>query len=62
LIIEMQFLRKKLLRFILVVLAVTLLTFLMVDMLPGDVAYLLGGEDATSEDIEAVRKSLPSAI
>jgi len=54
----MHILRRKLLRFILVVLAVTAITFLMVNILPGDVAYVVGGEDATIEDIEAIRKDL----
>jgi peptide/nickel transport system permease protein len=49
---------RKLLRFILVVLAVTAITFLMVNLLPGDVAYMIGGEGATGEDIQAIREDL----
>ncbi len=49
---------KKLLRLILVVFAVTALTFLMVNLLPGDVAYILAGEGATIEDVEAIRHEL----
>jgi peptide/nickel transport system permease protein len=54
----MQIAAKKTARFILVVLAVSALTFLMVNLLPGDVAYIVGGEDATQADIEAIRQDL----
>jgi peptide/nickel transport system permease protein len=54
----MQFIHKKIIRFILIILAVTLITFLMVNILPGDVADVIGGPDATLEDIEAIRKDL----
>lgn len=54
----MKFIGNKLLRFILVILAVTAFTFLMVDILPGDVAYMIGGMEASSEDIQAIRKDL----
>jgi peptide/nickel transport system permease protein len=49
---------KKIGRCILVMLAVSALTFLMVNLLPGDVAYLVGGEDATAADVESIRKDL----
>jgi peptide/nickel transport system permease protein len=49
---------KKLLRFILVVLSVTAITFLMVNILPGDVSFMIGGETATQADIENIRKEL----
>lgn len=49
---------KKLLRLIGVVLAVTALTFLMINLLPGDVAYTIAGYDATPEDVEAIREEL----
>ena len=54
----MQLITKKLFRFVLIVLAVSAITFLMVNLLPGDVAYIIGGEDATIEDIKAIRKDL----
>lgn len=54
----MQTLAKKIVRLILVVLAVTAITFLMVNLLPGDVAYVVGGEEATLDDIQAIRKNL----
>ena len=54
----MRFIWKKILRLILVVLAVTALTFLVVNILPGDVADMIGGQGASPEDIQAVRKEL----
>ena len=54
----MQFIWKKLLRLVLVVLAVTALTFLMVNLLPGDVADMIGGQGAIQEDIQSIRKDL----
>jgi peptide/nickel transport system permease protein len=41
-----------------VILAVTAITFLMVNLLPGDVSYVIGGEAATAEDIEDIREDL----
>ena len=54
----MRLVAKKAVRFILVVLAVSALSFLMIDLLPGDVAYVVGGEEATLADIETIRKNL----
>lgn len=54
----MNHLGKKLLRLIAIVLAVTALTFLMVDLLPGDVAYEIAGENASLSDVEAIREEL----
>ena len=54
----MKFIGKKLLRIIIVVWLVTAITFILVTFLPGDVAYTIGGEDATQEDIQAIRKEL----
>jgi peptide/nickel transport system permease protein len=54
----MTIIGRKLLRFILVVLAVTAITFLMVNLLPGDVAYTIAGESATAEDIHAIQEEL----
>ena len=45
---------KKLPRLFGVVLAVTAITFAMVDFLPGNVAYDIAGEEATPEDIRAI--------
>ena len=49
---------KKILRLILVVLAVAALTFLVVNILPGDVADMIGGQGASPEDIQAIREEL----
>jgi peptide/nickel transport system permease protein len=52
------FYARKLLRLAAVVFAVSTLTFLLVDRLPGDVAYEIGGPDATAEEIAAIRNEL----
>lgn len=49
---------KKALRLVAVLFAVTAFAFLMVNLLPGDVAHVVAGEDATPEQIEAIRKDL----
>jgi peptide/nickel transport system permease protein len=49
---------KKILRFVLVAVVVSAITFLMLNLLPGDVAYLIAGEDATAEDVLAVKAEL----
>jgi peptide/nickel transport system permease protein len=49
---------RKLARLIIVLLAVSAITFLMVNLLPGDVAFIVGGENATAEDIAAIRRDL----
>jgi peptide/nickel transport system permease protein len=54
----MRLIWKKVLRFVLIALVTTVITFLMVDILPGDIAYIIGGQDATQEDIQAIRKDL----
>ena len=54
----MRFVSKKIGRLLLVVLAVAALTFLMVNILPGDVADMIGGQGASPEDIEAIRRDL----
>ncbi len=41
-----------------VIIAVTAITFIMVDFLPGDVAYEIAGEEATAEDIKAIQEEL----
>jgi peptide/nickel transport system permease protein len=53
-----NFIWKKIFRLILIALAVSALTFLMVNILPGDVADMIGGRGASPEDIEAIRKDL----
>ncbi len=54
----MRYLGRKLLRLVLVVAAVTTLTFLLVALLPGDIAYLVVGPTATPTEVEAVREQL----
>ena len=53
----MIFAGKKIIRLLLILLAVSAITFLMVNLLPGDVAYVIGGEDASPEDIQAIREA-----
>jgi peptide/nickel transport system permease protein len=54
----MRVIGKKILRFLLVFLAVTGITFLMVNLLPGDVAYMIGGEGASLADVQVIRENL----
>ncbi len=49
---------KKALHLVLVVLVVSAITFLVVDVLPGDIAFRIAGETATLEDIQAIREEL----
>jgi peptide/nickel transport system permease protein len=48
---------KKVVRLLVVLLAVSAITFLMVNILPGDVAYVIGGEDSSPAEIEAIRNA-----
>ncbi|MDM8535164.1 ABC transporter permease [Desulfobacterales bacterium HSG17] len=52
------FFGKKILRLIVVILAVTALTFLMINLLPGDAAINHAGIGATLEDVEQIREDL----
>lgn len=54
----MSFLCKKILHLLLVVFIVSVLSFLLVDMLPADVAYELAGFDSTLEEVEDLREHL----
>ncbi|MEC9347836.1 MAG: ABC transporter permease [Pseudomonadota bacterium] len=54
----MRYVLRRLRQLVLVVLAVTFLTFLLVSVLPGDVAYDIAGQDATEEVVEAIREDL----
>ncbi len=53
-----KFIGEKILRLVIVILAVTALTFLMVNLLPGDVAITTSGFGASIEDVEAIREDL----
>lgn len=48
----------KLLRLCLIVIVVSAVTFLMVDLLPGDAAYQIAGPDGGREQIETIRAEL----
>ena len=54
----MTFLRKKIAHLVLVVFVVSVFSFLLVDLLPADVAYELAGYDATLEEVESLREQL----
>ncbi len=49
---------KKLLKLSLVLICVTWFTFLMIDLLPGDAAYEIAGENASIEDVQAIQEEL----
>jgi peptide/nickel transport system permease protein len=53
-----QWLARQLLRLVAVLLAVTLLTFLIVNILPGDIAYAILGTLATPQDVAGLRADL----
>ncbi len=54
----MGFIAQKLARLVVVVFAVSALTFLMLALLPGDVVYALAGQDASAQDVAAIRQEL----
>lgn len=55
---KFRVLAKKCFRLLLVVFLVSALTFLMIDLLPGDAAYEMAGMGAAPEDIAALREAL----
>src|SRR3954469_5971673 len=52
------FLGQRLLYLVPVLLAVSLLTFLIASLLPGDLAYVVLGDQATPEKVEALRHDM----
>ncbi len=54
----MRYLLRKMRRLLAVLFAVTLLTFLLINVLPGDVAYDIAGQDASEEEVQEIRKDL----
>ncbi len=54
----MRYVLKRLRHLLVVLFAVTFLTFLLVNVLPGDVAYDIAGQDASEEDVQAIRAEL----
>src|SRR6516162_356357 len=54
----LRFLARRLFYLVPVLLAVSLLTFLIASLLPGDLAYVILGDQATPENVEALRRDL----
>lgn len=54
----MKYVLRRLIHIIPVLLGVTLLTFSMLHLIPGDPAQILAGADASAQDIEALRRAL----
>jgi peptide/nickel transport system permease protein len=54
----MRFPARRLIHLALVLLGVTLATFVLVELLPGDTALAILGPDATPQDLEALRRDL----
>ena len=54
----MRFFVRRLVRLILVMFIVTLFTFMLVNVLPGDVAYDIAGQDASEEEVQQIRQDL----
>src|SRR5436853_342381 len=52
------FVARRLLYLVPVLIAVTLLTFLIASLLPGDLAYVILGDQATPEKVEALRQDM----
>ena len=56
----MSFIGQRLLYLLPVLFAVTLLTFLIASLLPGDLAYAMLGDQATPEKVAALRAEMDS--
>ncbi len=54
----MRFLFWRLRRLVVVLFCVTLFTFLLVNVLPGDIAYDIAGQDASEADVQQIREDL----
>lgn len=54
----MALITRKMTRLLVVALMVSAITFTMLNALPGDLAYVVGGEEAAAEDIQAIRREL----
>lgn len=54
----MAWVARKITRLLVIVLAVSAITFMMLNALPGDVAYVVGGEEASEADIQTIRHEL----
>lgn len=53
-----RWLGGKLLRLLVVLFAVSAITFLMMEVLPGDISYEIAGPHATFEELQAIREAL----
>src|SRR6476620_12521140 len=53
-----KFIGRRLLYLLPVLFAVSLLTFLIASLLPGDLAYVILGDQATPEKVEALRRDM----
>ena len=54
----MRYLTARLGHLLAVLFAVTFVTFMLVNVLPGDIAYDIAGLDASEEDVQAIREDL----
>lgn len=54
----MRYLFRRFQRLVVVMVSVTFLTFLLVNVLPGDVAYEMTGMDSSEEEVQAIRDEL----
>ena len=54
----LHFVGRRLLYLVPVLLAVSVLTFLIASLLPGDLAYVILGDQATPEKVEALRHDM----
>ena len=54
----MRYLTARVGHLLAVLFSVTLLTFMLVNVLPGDIAYDIAGLDASEEDVQAIREDL----
>lgn len=52
----MRYLLYRLRRLAIVLGVVTFITFLLVNVLPGDVAYEMAGMDSTEEEVQEIRE------
>ncbi|MCH9673513.1 MAG: ABC transporter permease [Gammaproteobacteria bacterium] len=54
----MRYALRRLRHLLIVLFAVTFLTFILVNVLPGDIAYDIAGQDASEEYVQAIREDL----
>lgn len=54
----MRYLMGRVRHLLMVLFAVTFLTFILVNVLPGDVAYDIAGQDASEEEVQKIREDL----